>query len=209
MFGKNSKEYNYFESFCQVGKTSANAAVFLNETLNNFNSENINEYADKMHCFENEADAKRHELCKKLAYEFMPPIEREDISVLSQELDNIVDSVEDVMRKIYMLNIKTIRSEALEFSLLIMQSCNLFEKLLTEFANFKKSKTIHDYIIEINTLENKGDKLHSDTMRRLFTEEISATEQLSWTMIFQTMEDSLDVCETAADIIDSIITKNT
>ena len=94
-----------------------------------------------MHQLEHAADSKRHELGNQLAREFMPPIEREDISTLSQQLDNVVDSVEDIIRKIYMFNIDEMRSEALEFSKLILDTCAVFYKLLQEFSNFKKSNT--------------------------------------------------------------------
>jgi predicted phosphate transport protein (TIGR00153 family) len=206
---KGRKEFNYFEGFCEVGKIASEAADYLKKTMKTFDAEKIHTYADAMHKFENDADAQRHELCSNLAHEFMPPIEREDISLLSQELDNIVDSVEDVMRKMYMFNIREIRSEAIEFAELASEICEVFYKLLKEFPNFKKSKTIRDYIIEINTLENKGDKLHAKSIRRLFKEVISPSDQLGWTMIFESLEKSIDACEGAADIIDGIITKNT
>lgn len=152
---------------------------------------------------------KKHILCRSLAHEFMPPIEREDISLLSQELDNIVDSVEDVIRKIYMFNIQEIREQAVDFSKLIADACKVFCELLREFANFKKSKELHNYVVEINTIENTADKLHAESIRRLFLENIAPNEQLAWTMIFESLEISIDACETAADLIDNIITKNT
>ena len=139
----------------------------------------------------------------------MPPIEREDISQLAQELDNIVDSVEDVIRKIYMFNISEIRYQAIQFAKIIADACNLFSKLLLEFPNFKKSKELHNYVVEINTLENQCDRLHAESIRHLFQEDIAPGEQLAWTMIYESLEISIDACESAADLIENIITKNT
>ncbi len=203
------KEFDYFGNFCEVGEIAGQAAEYLYEALVLFDPESISTYAEIMHKYENDADLKKHILCQSLAHEFMPPIEREDISQLSQELDNIVDSVEDVIRKIYMFNIKEIRDQAVEFAKLVADACRLFNKLLAEFSNFKKSKEIHKYVVEINTLENAGDKLHAESVRRLFLEDITPGEQLAWTMIFESLEISIDACENAADLIDSIITKNT
>ena len=204
-----NREFDYFGNFCEVGEIASQAAGYLYEALQSFDQNSIVTYSEIMHQYENDADLKKHILCQSLAHEFMPPIEREDISLLSQELDNIVDSVEDVIRKIYMLNIKEIREEAIEFTKLIANACDVFDKLLHEFPNFKKSKEIHDYIVEINTIENAGDKLHAESVRRLFLEDIKPNEQLAWTLIFESLEISIDACETAADLIDSIITKNT
>ena len=208
-FGKRKKEYDYFACFCEVGEIASETALYLKNAIQNFQCGNIDTYAADMHNLEHQADAKRHELCNHLAHEFMPPIEREDISLLSQKLDNIVDSVEDVMRKIYMFHITDICPEAVSFAELVADSCQVFSKLLDEFPNYKKSKVLRQYIIEINTIENKGDKLHAESIRRLFTEEETSVNQLAWTKIFDSFENSLDICEDAADIIDSIITKNT
>lgn len=203
------KEFDYFGNFCEVGEIATQAADYLYQALLLFDPESIESYTEIMHRYENDADLKKHILCRSLAHEFMPPIEREDISQLSQGLDNIVDSVEDVIRKIYMFNIKEIREEALEFSKLIADACRSFNEFLREFSNFKKSKEIHRYVVEINTLENAGDKLHAESMRRLFLEDMNPSEQLAWTMIFESLEISIDACESAADLIESIVTKNT
>ena len=208
-FMRHKQDYDYFDSFCQVGKLASDSAEYLHRAITSFQVEKINTYVEEMHKLEHAADERRHELNKQLAREFMPPIEREDISTLSQELDNVVDTVEDIIRKIYMFNIDEMRSEALEFAQLIMDTCAVFYKLLQEFADLKKSKKIQQYIIEINTLENKGDKLHTDSIRRLFTDTVSPHALLAWTVIFDAMENALDACENTADIIDSTITKNT
>ncbi len=204
-----TKEFNYFECFCEVAKIADDSASYLNQAILDFDVSRIPEHAENMHKLENAADIKKHELTKKLAHEFITPIEREDIATLSQQLDNIVDTVEDVMRRIYMFNVTALRPEAIEFSQLIARSCTMFSKLMDEFPNFKKSKTINDLIIEINTLENKGDKLHADSLRRLFLEPAAPDERLVWMMIFDSLESSLDACENAADLIESIIMKNT
>ena len=203
------KEFDYFGNFCEVGEIATQAADYLYQALLLFDPESIESYTEIMHRYENDADLKKHILCRSLAHEFMPPIEREDLSQLSQELDNIVDSVEDVIRKVYMFNIKEIRGQAIEFSKLVAEACSLFNQLLREFSNFKKSKEIHKYVIEINTLENVGDRLHAESIKQLFQEDIVPGEQLAWTMIFESLEISIDACENAADLIDSIITKNT
>ena len=206
---RKKKEFNYFECFCEVAKIADESASYLKKALIEFDLARIPEHAENMHKLENAADMKKHELTKNLAHEFITPIERADIATLSQELDNIVDTIEDVMRRIYMFNVTALRPEAIEFSELIARSCTMFAQLMKEFPNFKKSKTINGLIIEINTLENKGDKLHADSLRRLFIEPAAPDERLVWMMIFDSLESSLDACENAADLIESIIMKNT
>ncbi len=203
------KDYDYFECFCEVAKIADDSASYLNRVMSEFDTAQIPEHVENMHKLENAADIKKHELTKRLAHEFITPIEREDIATLSQQLDNIVDTIEDVIRRIYMFNVTSLRPEAAEFTQLIARSCAMFSQLMKEFPNFKKSKTINGLIIEINTLENKGDKLHAESLRRLFTQPAAPDERLVWMMIFDSLESSLDACENAADLIEGIIMKNT
>lgn len=203
------KEYDYFGNFLCCAKSGVEAACYLQEAFQNFDVEKVPMHVERMHKIENDADMEKHEMIRNLAQEFITPIEREDIAALSQELDNIVDAIEDVMRRIYMFNVKSLRPEALEFSALIVDCCQAFEKLVEDFRCFKKSKTINEHIITVNTVENRGDRLHADSLRRLFTEESSTDEKLVWTTIFEALEACLDACENAADIIEGVVMKNT
>lgn len=208
-FSMKKKDYDYFACFGEVAEITRKSAQYLEKAISGFDKEKIIEYVETMHQYENDADAKRHELGERLMHEFMPPIGTEDISLLSGELDNVADQIEDVMRRIYMFNVVKIREDAIEFASLMSEACAALCMLTGELRNFKKSKTIREHIIEINTVENKGDKLHSESIRRLFTDDsISSAERFAWTMVFEAFESGLDACEHVADVIDNIITKN-
>lgn len=207
LFNKN-KDFNYFSHFCQAGEIAAEMAGKLKEYLSDFRTDRLVDFLNEMHILENRADVIKHEISEQLIHEFMPPIDREDISDLAQRLDDIVDSVEDVIRKIYMFNIQHIEEDALEFASLLFEGCNSFNMLLKEFPNFRKSKELKNHIIEINTIENKGDTLHAESIRRLFTKDFSPSEQIAWTKVFDTFEIALDACEHTADVIESVVSKN-
>ena len=202
-------EYDYFASFLRCAQLAGVAADYLYTHLQHFEAVQLPQYVKDMHKIENDADSQKHEIMGRLAHEFMTPIEREDIAALSQGIDDIIDAVEDVARRIYMFNVTKLRPEMLTFADLIVQCCGKVETVMAEFRNFKKSKTILPFIIEVNTLESEGDRLHAEAMRRLFTEQTDAKTQLVWMMLFEAMEECLDACETTADIIESIIMKNT
>ncbi|MEG0768384.1 MAG: DUF47 family protein [Ruthenibacterium sp.] len=208
-FGKQKEEYDYFGGFLVCAHAGSTAAQYLHSALSDFSVALLPQHVKEMHSIENDADSDKHEMTSRLAHEFITPIEREDIAALSQQLDNIVDSVEDVIRRIYMFNVSALRTETLAFTELIVSCCSAVEKLVEEFRFFKKSKTIHHSIIAVNTLESEGDKLHADAMRRLFTEETDTRTLLVWMTIFESLENCLDACEDAADIIESVIMKNT
>ena len=145
--------FDYFEAFVKAVDSSCAAASLLNDTLRNFDPDRLEESMTAMHKIEHAADGDKHRMMKVLIREFLPPIEREDVTELTQKIDDVTDALEDVLVKIYTFNIRTIRPEALEFMDIIVACCCSLKKAVQEFRNFKKSGLLSDCIIEVNDLE--------------------------------------------------------
>ncbi len=204
---KKSDSY-YFENFIQCVDYACQAAQMLEESLNNFNPAELEGRVGQIHAVEHEADKRRHEMVGVLVKAFITPIEREDISLLSQSIDEVTDKIEDVMIRIYIDNVQSIRPEAVEFSKVIIRCCQTLKEVMTEFADFKKSKRLHDLIVQINALEEEGDRLYIASMRRLHTEVKDPLEVIAWREIFIYLEKCCDACEHVVDVVESVIMKN-
>ena len=122
MAGKKSN--SYFEAFVELVNYSIDAADMLNDIISDFNPELIDGKIKEMHDIEHRADLRKHEIMNKLAKEFITPIEREDIIQLLTEIDNVTDSIEDVLIKMYKFCISSVRPEAREFSSLLIRCCD-------------------------------------------------------------------------------------
>ena len=205
---KKSDNY-YFENFIQCVECGCQAAMMLEENLANFDVNRLSENLDELHKIEHDADKKKHEMMGVLVKAFITPIEREDIILLSQCIDEVTDQIEDVLIRIYINNVHTIRPEALQFTKVIIRCCKVLKEIMEEFANFKKSKTLHGLIIEINAQEEEGDRLSIDSMRRLHTEVTDPLEIIAWREIYNFLEKCCDACEHVADAVESVIMKNT
>ena len=204
--GKNN--FDYFECFSEFSKCACDAAKIVCDTAANFD---INEFAknkQKIHEIENKADAIKHDAIERLAREFITPIEREDIVALLQELDNVVDSIDDIMGHLYMFNVSAIKPETAGFAELVLKSCEALGNVFAEFANFRRSKTIKDNITLVNTLETEGDALHSEAVHKLFERGDSTLDIIIWKDIFDCFEDCLDGCEHVADVVEGVMMKN-
>ncbi len=201
-------DYNYFDAFASLSKFSYDLAISLNETLKNFDPKSITKKVTEAHAIEHNADIAKHDIMNRLVKEFLPPIEREDITCLTQEIDDVTDSVEDVLIYIDMFNIQLIRPEILKFTGLIVQCCKAMDEALEEFKNFKSSKKLRDKIIEINRLEEDGDALYVDSMRNLYHTSKDPIELMCWTEVLHRLEKCCDNCEDVADILESIVMKN-
>ena len=204
------KQDRYFDVFVEMSGFSCTAATFLRETLGDFQPETLGDVLKKMHEIEHGGDMARHSMTKMLAKEFVPPIEREDIMAMGEAIDTVTDKIEDVMQRLYMYDVKTIRKEAILIADIIMKCAEAMRDALEEFSNFKKSKTIRDQLIEINRLEEVGDKLFIDAVRGVFVDkQLGAEERIAWNSIFGYLEDVCDACEDVADVIEGVIMKNT
>ncbi|MFS8500757.1 MAG: DUF47 family protein [Caldicoprobacter sp.] len=202
------KGYDYYAMFKKVAERACEASQMLQSTIDNYKIEGLSQKIAEIHNIEHAADAEKHEMLRHLLKEFLPPIEREDIIRLADQLDNVVDSIEEILMRLYMYNIKSIRHESIEFVRIISRCTQTLRELMHEFHNFRKSSTIHKYIVELNDMEEEGDRLYTAALRRLYVEAQDPIEVIAWTQVFECFENCCDVCEEVADIVESIIMKN-
>ena len=198
----------YFDNFVACAEDSCRAAQMLKEALTDFHPDSVKDQLDRLHEVEHSADMKKHDMLDHLAKEFLPPIEREDIVSLSQNIDNITDKVEDVMLRVYMNNVRTIEPNALKMTDIIIGCCEAVKELLVEFRNFKRSKNIKQLVIRINDLEEEADKMFMESIRGLYTESQDPLKIIAWRDIYIYLERCADACEHAADVVESVIMKN-
>ncbi len=198
----------YFQNFISCAEYSCQAAHLLKETMSHFDVASLSQKLDEMHKVEHAADMKKHELLNMLVKAFITPIEREDIIQVSQNLDDMTDQIEDVLIKVYYNRISSIRMDALELVEILIRCCEEVLKLMKEFADFKKSKRIHDHIVSINTLEEDADKLFISCMYQLHNTCTDPLEVIAWREIYSYLEKCMDTCEHVADTVESTIMKN-
>ncbi len=203
-----AKKVNYFKSIESLMEFACAASVFLNETLESFDPETLDEKLEIMHGIEHSADMQKHDLIQKLVAEFITPIEREDILLMLQKIDDVTDSIEEVLRKAYMFNITSIRPEAIEFAKVVDQCCRATQLALSEFHDFRKSKHIHGQIVMVNELEEAGDRLHRDSIHSLYRTEQNPIAILTWTEMYDCLERCCDACEDVSEVIETVMMKN-
>ena len=205
---KQSRDQYYFETMARCAGFGAKAAAYLQESLSGFDTATLGARIEAMHAIEHDADMLKHDMMEHLSREFMTPIELEDLVALSQELDNVVDCIDDVMQRIYIHNITAMREDVHALTALLIRCVEALCGAVGELANFRKSETIRPAIVEVNSLESEADGLYLKAMRRLYTTETDPITVLSWTHLYESLECCFDACEHASDVIESVIMKN-
>ncbi len=199
----------YFENFVSSTDLSKKAANYLVECLENYDANEMERMLENMHEIEHSADLKKHEMNEALAKAFVTPVDREDLDMLSHQLDDVVDLIEEVLQKFYIYDIKTIDPPAVDFAKNIVKACELLGKIMNEFENFKKSKELRPLIIELNDVEEECDKLYLTSIRALTKKSTDVLETISWRKIYESLEACADACEHVSECVGSVIMKNT
>ena len=89
----------YFDNFIACADYSRKAAQLLDKGMRQFDPAQIGDMIEEMHEVEHAGDEKKHELLNVLAKAFITPIEREDIILLGQNIDEVTDKIEDVLQQ--------------------------------------------------------------------------------------------------------------
>lgn len=199
----------YFENFAACTALSKEAANYLVECLENYKPENLEEMLKKMHEIEHKADVKKHEMDKALAKAFVTPVDREDLDMLSHNLDKVTDRIEEVLQRFYIYNILAADESVIAFAKKLVKSCEILGEIMDEFENFKRSKKILPLIITLNDIEEECDKLYLESMRKLSVEEKDVLTIVSMRKVYECFESCADACEHVGDSIGSVIMKNT
>ena len=202
------QSYNYFNVFVKLSEFSCAAAKVLDGAIRDFDVDRLPAQLEEIHAIEHGADMEKHEMMRALAREFITPIEREDIAEMTQLMDDVTDAIEDVLVKIYIYNIRSIKPDALRFTDIILKCCDVQTKMMQQFGNFKKSPLLKEHIIEINNLESDGDTLYNEAMRTLHTSTNDPIEIMTWSRLFDNFEKCCDAFEDVADTAEYIIMKN-
>ena len=199
----------YFENFAAITALSKKAALYLVECFENYDGGKIQQMLEEMHAIEHSADVKRHEMEAALAKAFVTPVDREDLDMLSRQLDDVTDKIEEVLQKFFCYNIRVIDPAAITFAKNIVRACDLLCALMAEFENFKRSKSIRKLIVALNDVEEECDRLYLTSMRELTKSTTDALTVISWRDIYDCLESCVDACEHASECVGSVIMKNT
>ncbi|MBQ1264293.1 MAG: DUF47 domain-containing protein [Oscillospiraceae bacterium] len=204
----NKADRFYFENLSAAAECSCKTAEYLLECVNNYDLSKIKDMIETMHEYEHAGDIKKHEMSRALAKAFVTPVEREDLALISQNIDEVTDSIEEILQAFYMYQIKAITPEAVTFAAKIVESCHLMKTMLDEFVNFKKPTKLHQLIIDLNQIEEDCDVIYIDATLRLPQHRTDPLDIISWRDIYNRMENCADACEHVGDCVESVVMKN-
>lgn len=160
--------------------------------------------AERMRDQEHLADDNTHEIIKRVNQTFVTPFDREDIYALASGLDDVMDFMEEGVDLVLLYGVEHLPNELAE-QVEVIQRCA--ELTAETMPRLKSMKDLDEYWIEINRLENAGDKTYRRILAKLFSGEYEALEVLKLKDIVDSLEDAIDAFEKVANIIEQIAVK--
>jgi predicted phosphate transport protein (TIGR00153 family) len=160
--------------------------------------------ARRMREAEHAADETTHAIVRRVNSVFVTPFDREDIYSLGSGLDDIMDLMDEVVDMILVYEVKVL-PPMLSDQVQVLQRCA--ELTAAAMPNLQSMRSLEEYWIEINRLENAGDKNHRRILATIFSGEFKAMEVLKLKDIVESLEEAIDGFEKVANTIEQIALK--
>jgi uncharacterized protein len=192
----------FYELFAESADHLVRGAGLLAEMLNL--EADRPDVARRMREQEHAADETTHEIIRRVNSTFVTPFDREDIYALASGLDDVMDSMDEAVDFILLYEVKSIPPE-LSDMVDVIQRCS--EVTAAAMPSLQAMKGLDTYWIEVNRLENQGDKIFRRTLANLFSGEYKAIEVLKLKDILTSLESAIDAFEKVSNVVETIAVK--
>jgi predicted phosphate transport protein (TIGR00153 family) len=167
--------------------------------------QNHAQYAEQIKGIEVFCDDLAAKITQKLNSSFITPIDREDIYLLVTELDDVIDMINDLARRLDIYSVTTPRPDGAEIASLLGKATVEIEDA---FVMLAREHGLGEHTSAISQLEKRADTLYSEAIRRLFKEENDPIEVIKWMSIYEELENSIDRCKDVAEALEAVVVKN-
>ena len=195
-------EGDFYELFTELARHLVRGSELLAEMLDD--GSDRDDVARRMREAEHEADETTHSIVKRVNSTFVTPFDREDIYSLASGLDDVMDMIDEVVDLVLLYEVEEIPSE-LSTLVEVIQRCA--DVTFDAMPRLKSMTDLEEYWIEVNRLENAGDKSYRRTLAKLFSGEFEALEVLKLKDIVTSLEGAIDAFEKVANTVEQIAVK--
>ena len=195
----------FFELFVASAENLRHGAVELKDMVDDFRD--IEMKARRLQEREHEGDQVTHEIIRRLNTSFITPMDREDVYLLATALDDVMDAIEAAGDLLVLHSIEAPLPQMKAQVDVLVEAATQTEEALKRLANLRQ-EDLEPYWVEINRLENEGDKIYRRAVADLFGGDHKAMDVLKWKEVIETLEEALDGLENVANVIEAVTLKH-
>ncbi|MBP1904559.1 uncharacterized protein Yka (UPF0111/DUF47 family) [Paenibacillus turicensis] len=195
----------FFQTLENMADTIVQAADYFAQQVSDFSD--VKQFAKQMKEFESTCDSYTHTIIVELNKTFITPIERDDIMNLTTTLDDVIDGLEATTTRFVMYHLDQPDEYIAKFAEIMRISAYEIQKAI-HLLSQKKLLAIREYTIRLNDLENQGDELLRLCITELFAKVTDPILLIKKKEIYERLETTTDACEHVANMLESIIMRN-
>jgi predicted phosphate transport protein (TIGR00153 family) len=199
------REEKFFVLFEQSAQNAAKIAHQLKDLVDTW--ENIKERVEMITTLEHDGDAITHNIVAQLYRTFITPLDREDITLLAQTLDDITDLIHSAADAMLLYQVERPTDKVKELADIVVEVTAEVEKGVAEIHNRIDKDKLLKHSMEINRLENIGDSVYRSALAELFVNSPDFAYLMKWREIYENVESAIDKCEDIANILEGIALK--
>jgi predicted phosphate transport protein (TIGR00153 family) len=196
------REEGFLTLFVRQAENVAAGAAALVELVTNYTDPPAG--ARRVKDIEHIGDTITHDLNTRLNQTFITPFDREDIHELASKVDDVLDLADAAAGRLVLYGVKAIRPGVPELARILETATR---EILAAVRVLDKQDHILDHCIEINRLENEGDRVSRALIAQLFEKEKNPVEIIKWKEIIEAIETAIDKCEDVANVIETVVLK--
>ncbi|HWB21478.1 MAG TPA: DUF47 family protein [Gaiellaceae bacterium] len=193
----------FFDLFTQASANAREIARLLVDLLEEWPTSR-----DKLHDIreaEHEGDRLTHEVINLLNRTFVTPLDRDDMYRLVTVIDDICDYIDEAADNIDAYEVQSVPLKAQQQADVIYRAASRLHEAVELLEGFKDS---HRQLFALRELEDEGDRLSREAIAELFRSEQDPLMIIRWKDIHEQLEEAVDACENAADVLEAILVKN-
>ncbi|OYD06191.1 DUF47 domain-containing protein [Paludifilum halophilum] len=204
MLFNRSKDSVFYQTLVDAAGNIVEAMQLFRQNVETL--EHKDEYAEKLKDLENKGDEYTHILLKELNQTFVTPMDREDILQLAVKLDDVLDGVEACASRFVYCHVNETTPYLMQFAEILEKSAEYLQEAFIALEK-RDFSSIRSIVVEINLLENQGDRLMRESVGSLFEDPKDPIEVIKWKELYEKLEGVTDTAEDLADVLESVVMK--
>ncbi len=198
----------FFDLFAEDTSNLVAQARVFNQMFQLTDPDQIATCISQIRDFEQKGDDITHQIFMELSENFITPFDREDIHALTTSIDDIADYINGCATRIQLYNVKQFSKTMELMSEVLLKQVIEIDAAIHDMRSMKNVQRVREAIIRINSLENQADDLFDESIARLFAEASDPLELIKTKEVLSSMEIATDKCEDVANVLESILVKN-
>jgi len=199
------EEGGFYELFTRSARNLVKGADLLAELA--LPGADVQSVSERLAELEHDTDHITHEIYRRINEKRVTPFDREDVYKLGSTLDDVMDHIEAAGTLVYLYGLTELPALPREMHEQIDVLGQQAELTADATPRLRSMADLSDYWIELNRMENEGDRAYRMLLVRLFSGEYDALTVLKMKEVADELEAACDAFEHVANTVETIAVK--